>query len=76
MGIPDSVEVTKKIITPQISAHQEEEILNYTFAVEESNSGTFIGLFGLNYGVKKNEELKCGTNCIRIIEERDMQLRR
>jgi ribosomal-protein-alanine N-acetyltransferase len=35
LGIPASIEVTKKIITPLISDNQELNITNYTFAVEE-----------------------------------------
>lgn len=54
LGIPENIEVTEKIITPQISAHQQEEILNYTFAIEELSAGTFIGLFGLKLWPRKN----------------------
>jgi len=54
LGIPDNIEVTEKFIAPQILAHQQEEILNYTFAVEELNTGTFIGLFALKLWPKKN----------------------
>jgi ribosomal-protein-alanine N-acetyltransferase len=54
LGIPDNIEVTEKIIALQILEHQQEEILNYTFAVEEINTGAFIGLFGLRLWPKKN----------------------
>lgn len=53
LGIPANIGVTKNIIEPQILAHQQEEILTYTFAIEELSTETFIGLFGLKLGSKK-----------------------
>lgn len=76
LGIPDSIEVTEKIIKPQISAHQQEEILNYTFAVEQAATETSLVCWAWNYGRKKTEEGKYGTNCIQITGEMGMQPRR
>tara|TARA_R110002126_G_scaffold71588_3_gene179485 strand:- start:611 stop:1168 length:558 start_codon:yes stop_codon:yes gene_type:complete len=53
LGIPNSIEVTEQIIVPQISAHKQEEIVTYSFAIEELNTGKFIGMFGLKLGAKK-----------------------
>lgn len=53
LGIPESMAITSKIISPQIEAHDQDEILSYTFAIEELETGLFIGLFGLNLGSKK-----------------------
>jgi ribosomal-protein-alanine N-acetyltransferase len=53
LGIPETIEVTKEIITPLISDNQQQNILNYTFAIEELRTGTFIGLLGFKLGAKK-----------------------
>jgi ribosomal-protein-alanine N-acetyltransferase len=53
LGIPENIEVTKKIITPLISDNQEQNIRNYTFAVEELRTGRFIGLLGFKLGSSK-----------------------
>jgi ribosomal-protein-alanine N-acetyltransferase len=53
LGIPESIAVTKKVITPLISDNQQQNILNYSFAVEELRTGTFIGLLGFKLGSKK-----------------------
>tara|TARA_R110000868_G_scaffold15443_7_gene70413 strand:- start:945 stop:1493 length:549 start_codon:yes stop_codon:yes gene_type:complete len=54
LGIPDSIEETERIVIPLISALEQEEILNYTFAIEELKTGVFIGLFGIKLWPKKN----------------------
>jgi ribosomal-protein-alanine N-acetyltransferase len=53
LGIPETIKVTKEIITPLISDNQQQNILNYTFAIEELRTGTFIGLLGFKLGAKK-----------------------
>jgi ribosomal-protein-alanine N-acetyltransferase len=54
LGIPENGEETKTIIESWISAHGQEEILNYTFAIEEINTNLFIGLFGLKLWANKH----------------------
>jgi ribosomal-protein-alanine N-acetyltransferase len=54
LGIPENIEETERVITPLILAHQLEDILNYTFVIEEFSTGIFIGLFGLKLWPKKN----------------------
>jgi RimJ/RimL family protein N-acetyltransferase len=53
LGIPDDIKATKQIITPQIEDNQQQNIVNYTFAVEELNTKKFIGLLGFKLGSKK-----------------------
>lgn len=53
LGIPKNIGETSSIIAPWISANQEEEVQSYTFAIEESTTNQFIGLFGLKLGPKK-----------------------
>ncbi|MEZ7500275.1 GNAT family N-acetyltransferase [Flavobacterium sp. Arc3] len=53
LGIPENSAETSSIITPWIAANQEEDIQIYTFAIEESTTNQFIGLFGLKLGAKK-----------------------
>jgi RimJ/RimL family protein N-acetyltransferase len=53
LGIPESIAVTKKIITPLISDNQQLNIINYTFAVEELKTERFIGLLGFKLGSNK-----------------------
>jgi ribosomal-protein-alanine N-acetyltransferase len=54
LGIPENSEETKTIIESWILAHGQEEILNYTFAIEEINTNSFIGLFGLKLWANKH----------------------
>lgn len=54
LGIPENSLETIKVIIPQILAHEQEEIVNYTFAIEELSTGVFIGLFGLKLWPVKN----------------------
>lgn len=53
LGIPDDIKATKQIITPQIDDNQQQKIVNYTFAIEELNTGKFLGLLGFKLGSKK-----------------------
>jgi len=57
LGIPESVENTKRIITPWITENKLDSIKNYTFAIESKEDKTFIGLFGFKIG---NEKYKRG----------------
>jgi ribosomal-protein-alanine N-acetyltransferase len=54
LGIPENSEETKTIIESWILAHEQDEILNYTFAIETINENGFIGLFGLKLWVNKH----------------------
>ncbi|CAM3052758.1 GNAT family N-acetyltransferase [Flavobacterium frigoris] len=53
LGIPEDIGETSRTIDPWIVANKEAEIQSYTFAIEESNTNQFIGLFGLKLGAKK-----------------------
>ena len=53
LGIPKNIEETKSIIKPWIQENQLDIIKNYTFAVEQKETGKFIGLFGLKLGNEK-----------------------
>ncbi len=53
LGIPAHPAETKAIITPWIAAHQLATINNYTFAIEDKQSGLFLGLFGLQLSKPK-----------------------
>jgi RimJ/RimL family protein N-acetyltransferase len=53
LGTPENSDETSSIIQPWIIANKEKEIQNYTFAIEESKTNQFIGLFGLKLGAKK-----------------------
>jgi ribosomal-protein-alanine N-acetyltransferase len=53
LGVPNSMEETEGIQEAWLLAHQEEPILNYTFAMELDLSRSFIGLFGLKLGAEK-----------------------
>jgi ribosomal-protein-alanine N-acetyltransferase len=55
LGIPENIAVTKAIITPWISENKKDDILNYTFAIENNKTDEFIGLFGLKLWNKKNQ---------------------
>lgn len=53
LGIPKNLEETKHVIIPWVSANKLSKITNYTFAIEQKETGKFIGLFGLRLGNKK-----------------------
>lgn len=53
LGIPKNREETKSIIQPWIEENQLDEIKNYTFAIEQRETGAFIGLFGFKLGNEK-----------------------
>ncbi|PSR52280.1 GNAT family N-acetyltransferase [Adhaeribacter arboris] len=53
LGIPKNTDETKMIIDSWIADHQQQEIKNYTFAVEQSAKDQFIGLITLKVGNPK-----------------------
>lgn len=53
LGIPENQEETIAIIELWIAENKRNEIMIYTFAIENKLSGEFIGLFGLKLGAKK-----------------------
>lgn len=52
-GIPQNIVVTKEFVDVWIEQHSVQEILKYTFVIEDKNSKEFIGLFGFNLGKEK-----------------------
>jgi RimJ/RimL family protein N-acetyltransferase len=56
LGIPEDNTETKKIIEGWITANKEEEIINYTFVVEENSTNHFIGLIAVSLGNKKHRK--------------------
>lgn len=50
LGIPENVDETESIIKPWIFDNQQQEIKNYTFAIEEITTSQFIGLIALKLG--------------------------
>ncbi|ETN96678.1 GNAT family N-acetyltransferase [Zhouia amylolytica] len=57
LGIPKSIEETKSVIEPWVAENKQNNIRNYTFAIENNLNKDFIGLFGLKLG---NEKYKRG----------------
>ena len=53
LGIPKSIDETKKIIEPLISDNKEVGSYNCTFVIERSSDNEFIGLIGLKSGNTK-----------------------
>ena len=53
LGIPESLEETKRIIEPWIKANNASEIRNYTLAIIHKVNNEFVGLLGLRLGSKK-----------------------
>ncbi len=53
LGIPKNIEETKTVIEPWISENQQDNIRNFTFAIESNLTNDFIGLFGLKLGHEK-----------------------
>ena len=54
LGIPYCIEETKHIIESWIVDNNLNEIMNYTFAIENIFDGEFIGLFGFKLWTKKH----------------------
>lgn len=53
LGIPKDLNETQSIIEPWVLANQQQEIIDYTFAIEQKTSNNFIGLIALKTGNKK-----------------------
>lgn len=53
LGIPKDFDETKKVMDPLLKANQQEDIENYTFAIEEREDHQFVGLIALRLGSKK-----------------------
>ena len=53
LGIPKNIEETTTIIKPWVEENLLGEIKNYTFTIEQKNTGKFIGLLGLKLGSEK-----------------------
>lgn len=53
LGIPKNIAETKAIITGWIAENQQQEISNYTFAIELREKQQFVGLAGFKLGNKK-----------------------
>ena len=53
LGIPKDLDETKGVITPWVTANNQKEVSNYTFAILHQKTGGFMGLFGLRLGAKK-----------------------
>lgn len=54
LGIPADIQETTQIIESWLLANNQKEITNYNFAIELTDSKTFIGLLGLKLWPKKN----------------------
>ncbi len=57
LGIPKDIQETKSIVEAWITANNNSESKNLTFAIEQAISKTFIGLIALKIG---NEKFKNG----------------
>ncbi|MEM9919558.1 MAG: GNAT family N-acetyltransferase [Bacteroidota bacterium] len=53
LGIPESIEETKAVITPWVADNQSAIIKNYTFKIQRKSDSCFLGLFGLKQGSPK-----------------------
>ena len=52
LGIPESIDTTKKVITRLIEDNEKKTIQNYTFRLDNM-SNEFIGLFGIKLSMNK-----------------------
>ncbi|WP_430427327.1 GNAT family N-acetyltransferase [Maribacter litoralis] len=53
LGIPKDLDETQSVITPWVTANNQIEVSNYTFAILHQKTGGFMGLFGLRLGAQK-----------------------
>lgn len=53
LGIPENLDTTKSIVEAFIVGNQAAELLNYSWTIEHSITGSFVGLFGLKLKAKK-----------------------
>lgn len=54
LGIPDTIDVTKRIINTWIQENKSEEPESLTFAIETIPNAEFMGLLGVKFGKVKN----------------------
>lgn len=53
LGIPKNIAMTREVITPWITAHQQTPITHYTLCIKHKIHQDFIGLLGLKLGPTK-----------------------
>lgn len=53
LGIPESISETEAIVDSWVSDNQQQEVKNYTFAIEQSSTSQFIGLIAMKLGSPK-----------------------
>jgi len=53
LGIPKDVEETMFIIVPWIAENQQNEPVNYTFAIEQKSTAEFMGVVRIQTGHEK-----------------------
>jgi len=56
MGIPESIEVTKKLLEDKINDHQQKPISKLTYALRLKEENTFIGIAGILFGQPKYQK--------------------
>jgi [ribosomal protein S5]-alanine N-acetyltransferase len=50
LGIPETIQVTEKILESWLNVQKQEPRLSYVFGIDRNNDNTFIGLIALNLG--------------------------
>lgn len=55
LGIPENIKQTTALIESWLLANKQDEVTNYTFAIETISDKVFIGLFGVKLWPKKNK---------------------
>lgn len=53
LGIPNNIAETLVVVQSWVLGNEQNEIVNYTFAIEQVSDNQFIGLFGLKLGLPK-----------------------
>lgn len=53
LGIPQNLDETHSVIAPWIEDNQQDDIVNYTFAIEQKITNEFIGLIALKLRNRK-----------------------
>ncbi|MCC9135997.1 GNAT family N-acetyltransferase [Pontibacter silvestris] len=53
LGIPKNISETHSVIEPWVQDNQQQEITNYTFAIEQNKGNQFIGLIALKLRSRK-----------------------
>ncbi len=55
LGIPQSIEETLKVVKQTVTVHEQTEIKNYCFAVEDGNE-KFLGMAAIHLGSPKYQD--------------------